>query len=74
MDVPNLAEKVAALYLARLKKAREGEIASNPVIENMGNSEFVSEGFIDKDKPEETGPDKEGEPVKAPHEKPKAQP
>lgn len=45
-----LAKKVAAKYTARV--AREGEIQANPVIDNMANSPFMSEGFEDKPKPE----------------------
>lgn len=65
-----LAPKVAAKFLARLKKAREGEIASNPVIDNMADSGFVSEGFKDpEEKPAfgaegEFPPEEKAQPVK----------
>jgi hypothetical protein len=41
-----LALKVAARFA---KRAREGEIAHNPVIENMANSDFVSEKKTEDD-------------------------
>lgn len=41
-----LARRVAARYI---KRAREGEIKHNPVIENMANSDFVSEKKTDNE-------------------------
>ena len=58
--VDPLAKKVAAKFVER--QAREGETLSNPVIENMANSDFVSEGYnrpaeAEAENPFESGPE-----------------